>query len=68
MCTGSHPGIAEAIQTHYLNPSRLEGVDTLLVIGEGRVEDQLLLFCFFLPKPIFLDGDSIFEDLMKLGC
>ncbi len=64
-CTVSHPGITEAIRSRYLNPSRLEGVDALLVIGEGEVEDQLLLFRFFLPKPVFPDGDSMFDDLMK---
>jgi hypothetical protein len=60
----SHPGHKEAIITHFLNPSRLEGVDALLVIGAGEVEDQLLLY-FFLAELIFPDGDSmIYEDLI----
>jgi hypothetical protein len=63
-CTGSHPGHEEAVHTHYLNPSSLEGVDALLVIGAGKVEEQLLLLRFFLLEPIFQDGDSAFEDFM----
>ncbi len=42
----------------------LEGVDALLVIGKGKCEDQLLLLRFFLPQPIFPDGDLIYEDFM----
>ena len=64
-CKGSYPGISEAIRTRYLNPSKLEGLDALLVIGEGDVENQLLLFRFFLSKPVFADADSTFEGLMK---
>jgi hypothetical protein len=63
-CTGSHPGHEEALRTRYLNPSSLEGVDALLVIGAGQVEDQLLLLRFFLPEPIFQDGDWAFVDFM----
>jgi hypothetical protein len=40
------------------------GAGALLVIGKGRPEDQLLLQGFFLPQPIFLDGDSVHGDLM----
>jgi hypothetical protein len=42
----------------------IEGVDALLVIGKGKCEDQLLLLPFFLSRPIFSDGDLIYEDFM----
>jgi hypothetical protein len=42
----------------------IEGVDTLLVIGKGKSEDQLPLLRFFLPKPIFPDGDLIIDDFI----
>ena len=43
----------------------IEGTDALLVIGKGSIEDQLLLLRFFLPEPVFPDGDSIFEALLE---
>ena len=52
------------MRTRFLNPSMLEGADVLLVIGKGKHEDQLLLLRFFLPQPIFSDGDSVLNDLM----
>jgi hypothetical protein len=42
----------------------LEGIDALLVIGAGEVEEQLLLLHFFLPEPISKDGDSTFQGFM----
>jgi hypothetical protein len=42
----------------------LEGVDALLVIEKGKCEDQLLLLRFFLPQPIFPDGDLIHDDFI----
>lgn len=62
--TGSHPGHSEAHRSRFLNPSAMEGVDALLVIGKGRIEDQLLLFRFFLTKPIFPHGDSTYKALL----
>jgi hypothetical protein len=56
---GSQPGCSEAMGTRFVNPSMLEGVDALLIIGKGKCEDQLLLLRFFLPQPIFPDGDLI---------
>ena len=61
---GSHPGCLEAICSRFLNPSMIEGIDTLLGVGKGVSEDQLLLLCFFLPEPIFPDGDLLFDDFM----
>jgi hypothetical protein len=61
---GSHPSRIEAIRTQYLNPTKIEGVDALLVVGKGEIEDQLLLLRFFLPDPIFPDSRSTFDDLM----
>jgi hypothetical protein len=61
---GPDPGCSEAMCTHFLNPSMIEGVDALLGIGKGKCEDQLLLLQFFLPQPIFPDGDLINEDFM----
>jgi hypothetical protein len=63
-CIGSHPGISEAVCSRFLNPSVMEGIDALLVIGKGKIEDQLLLLRFFLPEPIFPDGDSMFQALL----
>jgi hypothetical protein len=42
----------------------MEGVDGLLVIGKGLSEDQLLLMRYFLPEPVFEDGDHIYEELI----
>ena len=50
--------------TRFVNPSDIEGVDALLVIGKGKCEDQLLLLRFFLPEPIFPDEDSIYDNFM----
>ncbi len=52
------------MRIRFINPSMLEGVDALLVIGKGKCEDQLLLLRFFLPQPIFPDGDLIYDDFM----
>jgi hypothetical protein len=52
------------MHTRFLDPSMIEGVDALLVIGKVKCEDQLLLLRFFLPQPIFPDGDLIHEDFM----
>jgi hypothetical protein len=57
---GSHPGCSEAMRTRSLNPSMIEGVDALLVIGKEKCEDQLLLIRFFLSQPIL----SLNEDFM----
>jgi hypothetical protein len=47
----------------------IAGVDALLIIGkenfgEGKGEDQLLLLRYFLPRPIFKDGDKAFKAFM----
>lgn len=62
--SGSHPGRSEALRLRFLNPSTMEGIDALLVIGNGKSEDQLLLLRYFLPEPIFQDGNFMFQELM----
>jgi hypothetical protein len=59
-----HSTVLSSMCTRFLNPSMIEGVDALLAIGKGKIEDQLLLLRLFLPQPIFPDGDLIFDDFM----